>query len=133
MRTLVASLRERARILKQDGVALWLAARDPRTPLLAKLIVVAIVAYVVSPIDLIPDFIPVVGLLDEVLLVPLAIRLALRLVPPAVLREARLRAPIAWARVRRAGQVGAVAVVAIWVAVLGVLAYGVAVLVAGGM
>jgi uncharacterized membrane protein YkvA (DUF1232 family) len=84
-------LRRRALGLKQEIGALWICARDPRTPLLAKLIAAAVVIYVMSPIDLIPDFIPVLGYLDDVILVPIGIAIALRLIPPQVLAEARAR------------------------------------------
>lgn len=86
------ALREWARALKRDTVALWFAYRDPRTPLPPKLLAIVIVAYALSPIDLIPDFIPVLGYLDELILLPAAIWLALRLIPAGVLADARTRA-----------------------------------------
>jgi uncharacterized membrane protein YkvA (DUF1232 family) len=108
-----ARLRDWARAIRRDVHALWLAARDPRTPCCAKAFALAIAAYALSPIDLIPDVIPVLGLLDEVLLLPLAIRLAVRLVPPEVMAEHRAAARAAEGRpVSRAG--GAF-VVAAWV------------------
>ena len=85
-------LRNWARALKRDVGALWLAARDPRLPLLAKLVAGLTAAYALSPIDLIPDFIPVLGLLDDLLLVPLGIWLAIRLIPADVFAELRGRA-----------------------------------------
>ena len=85
-------LKDWARALKRDVHALYLAARDPRTPWYAKVFALAIAAYALSPIDLIPDFIPVVGYLDEVILLPLAILLAVRLVPPHVMAEHRAAA-----------------------------------------
>ncbi|MBC7780474.1 MAG: DUF1232 domain-containing protein [Proteobacteria bacterium] len=85
-------LRARARSMKQEVLALWLAVRDPRTPLVAKLVAGVVVAYALSPIDLIPDFIPVLGYLDDLVLVPLGIALALRLIPTPVLADARARA-----------------------------------------
>jgi uncharacterized membrane protein YkvA (DUF1232 family) len=84
--------RERAEDAKRDVVALYFALRDPRTPLLAKIVGGAIIAYVVSPIDLIPDFIPLIGSLDDLILVPLAIMLVQRLIPPALLEEHRAKA-----------------------------------------
>ena len=75
--------------LRDESYALYLASRDPRTPWYAKLLVAAVVAYAVSPIDLIPDFIPVLGQLDDLLLLPIGIALAIRLVPRAVLEEKR--------------------------------------------
>lgn len=78
---LLAELKERARHLKAETFALYLAARDPRTPWYAKLIVADIVAYAFSPIDLIPDFVPVLGYLDDLILVPMGIALAIKLIP----------------------------------------------------
>ena len=85
-------LRDWARRLKGETLALYLAARDRRTPWYARLLVAGIVAYALSPIDLIPDFIPVLGYLDDVLLIPLGIAIALRLIPAEVMAEARERA-----------------------------------------
>ncbi len=81
-----------AKIIKRDLLVLYLAGRDPRVPWYAKLLALAAVAYALSPIDLIPDFIPVLGYLDDALLLPLAILLALRLIPPQVLAELRQEA-----------------------------------------
>jgi len=84
-----------AKSLKRDVVALWIAARDPRTPWLAKGIAAFVAAYALSsPIDLIPDFIPVLGYLDDLLVVPLGIAVALRLIPPALMIEFRREAGI---------------------------------------
>ena len=87
-----AALKSWARGLTRDVVALWIAARDPRTPLMAKLVAGAVAAYALSPIDLIPDFIPILGYLDDLLLVPAGIWLAVRLVPRALLAEFRAAA-----------------------------------------
>ncbi len=84
--------KRRARLLKRETYALYLVARDPRTPWYAKALAIGVVGYALSPIDLIPDFIPIVGYLDDLLLVPLGIALTLRLVPPYVLAESRERA-----------------------------------------
>lgn len=73
-------IRAWARDIKRDVVALWLAARDPRVPVAAKIVSGIVAAYALSPIDLIPDFIPVIGYLDDVILVPLGILLAIRLI-----------------------------------------------------
>lgn len=82
-------LRSWARTLRRDVTALWLAARDPRVPLVAKLVAATVAAYALSPIDLIPDFIPVLGLLDDLLLLPLGIWLAVRLIPQPLMAEFR--------------------------------------------
>lgn len=78
-----------ARAIKRDVVALWLAARDPRVPWYAKVVAGAVAAYALSPIDLIPDFIPVLGYLDDLIIVPLGIWAAVRLIPAGVLGELR--------------------------------------------
>lgn len=85
-------LRRWANTLKREGAVLALAARDPRTPWYAKALAALVVAYALSPIDLIPDFIPVIGWLDDLLLVPLGLWLALRLIPRPLMAEFRLRA-----------------------------------------
>ena len=94
-----ATLKTWAKALKRDVVALWIAARDPRVPWYAKVLAGAVAAYALSPIDLIPDFIPVLGYLDDVLIVPAGIWLVVRLIPPPLMAEfrekgsARCRAP----------------------------------------
>jgi uncharacterized membrane protein YkvA (DUF1232 family) len=114
-------LRVRARALKSELQAIYLAARDPRTPWYARALVFLVVAYTLSPIDLIPDFIPVLGYLDDLIIVPGGIWLAVRLIPPQVLKEARAAAaarPIAGG----AGRLGAALVVLVWiVAAIGVI------------
>jgi uncharacterized membrane protein YkvA (DUF1232 family) len=110
----LAHLRQRARALKAETYVLYLAARHHGTPWYAKLLVAGIVAYAISPIDLIPDFIPVLGLLDDLLLIPLGIALAIRLVPPAVLAECRARAQ---ERGKLVSRVAGVVIVGIWLAV----------------
>ena len=82
-------LKQRAQGLKRDGLTLWFAYRHPQMPLVAKIAAMLIVAYAFSPIDLIPDFIPVLGFLDEVILLPALIALTLKLVPEAVVVESR--------------------------------------------
>jgi len=109
-------LKRRARALKVEVYALYLAYRDPRVPWYARLFAAAVVAYAFSPIDLIPDVIPVLGYLDDLILVPLGIQIALRLIPPVVMAESRAQAqavitagkPVSWA--------AAVVIVALWLA-----------------
>jgi uncharacterized membrane protein YkvA (DUF1232 family) len=104
-----------ARSLKRDTVALYLAARDPRVPWYAKIVAAGVAAYALSPIDLIPDFIPVIGYLDDVILVPLGIALAIRLIPPALLEEHRASAAARIAE-RPISRIGALVIIVIWVA-----------------
>ena len=109
-------MRQRARRLKTEVYALYLAYRDPRVPWYARLFAAGVVAYAFSPLDLIPDFIPILGFLDDLILVPLGIALALRMIPPAVMADCRVRAAEAL-REGRPTNWGAVAVIiAIWVA-----------------
>jgi uncharacterized membrane protein YkvA (DUF1232 family) len=117
------SVRERfrgwARHIKRDVHALYLAAQDPRVPWYAKVAAVAVAAYALSPIDLIPEFIPVVGYLDDLVIVPLGILLAVKLVPPELLSEFRTAAANAEGE-RLLGKRGATVIVLLWI--LGVLA-----------
>ena len=118
----VESGRARLRAVKRDTYALLLACRDERTPWYAKLTAGVVVAYAFSPIDLIPDFIPVLGLLDDVLLVPLGVALVRSMVPADVMEECRVRAEAAFVNEKPAFWTAAVVIVAMW-AGLGYLAY----------
>jgi uncharacterized membrane protein YkvA (DUF1232 family) len=122
----IARLTLWARLLRRDGLTLWFALRDARTPRWVKAVALLIVAYALSPIDLIPDFIPVLGLLDEAILLPGLIWLVLRLLPAPVREACRGRAE-AWLAERRAKPrmwLGAVGVVLVWAGALGLLAWG---------
>jgi uncharacterized membrane protein YkvA (DUF1232 family) len=114
-------LRQWARSITLEAHALYIAARHPRTPWYAKALALAIAAYALSPIDLIPDFIPILGFVDEVLLLPLAIAGVLKLVPADVMAESRAAA--AAAAERPTSRVGAVVVVAVWVAAIGLIGW----------
>lgn len=107
---------EWARKLKHEVTALWLAAGDPRVPWYAKALAGLVLAYALSPVDLIPDFIPVIGLLDDILLIPLGIALVVKLMPPGVLDEHRARATEGGVRPPRS-KVGAVLVALVWLLV----------------
>jgi uncharacterized membrane protein YkvA (DUF1232 family) len=107
------SLRAWARRAKRDLIALWLAASDPRVPWYAKAMAAVVVAYAVSPIDLIPDFIPVLGYVDDLILLPLGIALAVRLIPSDVFDDLRRRAARE-APVPRRGHAAAVVIVLVW-------------------
>ncbi len=114
--------KRRAKQLKTEVYALYLAYRDPRTPWYARLWAAGVVAYAFSPIDLIPDFVPVLGYLDDLLIVPLGIVVALKLIPAGVMTECRARAQAAMSAGRPMNRWGAVLIIAIWVllAALGV-------------
>ena len=108
------TLRSWAGALKRDVVALWIAARDPRVPWPAKALAGAVAAYALSPIDLIPDFIPVLGQLDDLLIVPAGLWLVIRMIPPPLFAEFRAEAD---RRAQRPTSYAAAAVVAaIWAA-----------------
>ena len=111
---MLEKLKQRARHLKAETFALYLAARDPRTPWYAKLLVAGIVAYAFSPIDLIPDFVPVLGYLDDLILIPLGIALAIKLVPHFVLAECRIRAQETIKNGKPVSRVAGAVIVVIW-------------------
>ena len=110
--SLFARLRLWARTIKRDVHALWQAARDPRTPWYAKVLALVVAAYALSPIDLIPDFIPVLGYLDDLVIVPLGIWLVVRLIPVELMSEHRAIA--AQATSRPVSRAAAGIVVVIW-------------------
>jgi uncharacterized membrane protein YkvA (DUF1232 family) len=107
-------LKQRARHLKAETYALYLAARDPRTPWYAKFLVAGIVAYALSPIDLIPDFVPILGYLDDLILIPMGIAFAIKLVPHSVLAECRIQAQETMQNRKPVSWVAGVAIVTIW-------------------
>lgn len=115
------ALRIWARGIKRDVHAIYLAARDPRTPWHAKALAFVVAAYALSPIDLIPDFIPVLGYLDDAIIVPLGIMAVVRLVPPEIMAEHRRTA--AAAAVRPTSRGAAAAIVALWLLAAGGLAW----------
>ncbi len=108
--------------LRTETYALYLASRDPRVPWPAKALVALIIAYALSPIDLVPDFIPVLGYLDDVILIPLGIRLAVRMIPAEVLDEHRARAARGLEEGGLRSWVGAALVVLLWLIALAGLA-----------
>ena len=115
---MLARIKDWARRLKRDSHAVYLAARDPRVPWYAKLLAVA--GYALSPIDLIPDFIPVIGYLDDLVIVPLGVWLVVSLIPGEVMVECRTRASETKGRPTVRG--GMVAIILLWV--VGALALG---------
>ncbi|MDR6455365.1 YkvA family protein [Variovorax paradoxus] len=115
--TIFQRIKQWASRIKRDGVTLWFAYRHPGTPWFAKLLAAFVVAYALSPIDLIPDFIPVLGYLDDALLLPGLIWLNIRLIPADVLEECRQRADL-WMKEQGAKPrsiAGAVLVLAVWI------------------
>jgi uncharacterized membrane protein YkvA (DUF1232 family) len=115
-------LKARARALKKEAYAMYLAARDPRTPWYAKALIFFVVAHTFSPIDLIPDFIPVLGYLDDLIITPGGIWLAVRLIPSEVMTEARARAAT-YNVDRGVGRVGATIVIVLWITVIVAIVY----------
>jgi uncharacterized membrane protein YkvA (DUF1232 family) len=116
----IAGLKDWARGIKRDVVALWLAARDPRVRWYAKATAAAVAAYALSPVDLIPDFIPIIGYLDDLLIVPLGIMLAVRLVPQPIMADLRAKAD---ARRKPSSLPGLIAVLSIWAAAFTIAAW----------
>jgi len=107
-----------AKALKREALVMYFAMRDPRTPWYAKGLAACVVAYAFSPIDLIPDPIPVLGYLDDLVIVPLGVWLVRRLIPPAVLTACREKVESGESVSRRVGLVGATVIVALWVAMI---------------
>lgn len=105
-------LRSWAHLVLRDGLALYIAARDPRTPWFAKLLALLVAAYALSPIDLIPDAIPVLGFLDELILLPIAIALIARLIPTQIMAESRAAAQAMVEKPR--SKAGAAIIIGIW-------------------
>jgi uncharacterized membrane protein YkvA (DUF1232 family) len=121
---MAGKLKDWARSVKQDVHALYLAARDPRTPWYAKALAVCVAGYALSPIDLIPDFIPVIGYLDDAVIVPLGILAVVKLIPSEVMAESRIAA--ASAAEKPVSRTAAFVIVLIWaasIALTGWLAY----------
>lgn len=115
-------LRRWARLIKRDVLTLWFACRDPRTPWWFKLLAFGIVAYALSPIDLIPDFIPIIGLLDDAIIVPLGVIILLRLLPREIRISSAERADVQRARGKKiVSWAGFVLTVIVWLAVVAYL------------
>jgi uncharacterized membrane protein YkvA (DUF1232 family) len=107
--------KQRARELKIEVYALYLAYRHPRTPLYARVFAACVVGYAFSPIDLIPDFIPILGYLDDLLLVPLGVALAIRMIPADVLAECRGSAREVMQQGKPVNRAAAAIILAIWI------------------
>ncbi|AUC88302.1 MULTISPECIES: YkvA family protein [Gammaproteobacteria] len=109
---LTGRLRAAAKRIKHDALTVYFVARDPNTPILVRLLALAIAAYALSPIDLIPDFIPILGYLDDIILLPLGIILVIKLTPSSVIEVSRSKA--AKAASKPTSQVAAAVVIVIW-------------------
>jgi uncharacterized membrane protein YkvA (DUF1232 family) len=125
MSELIDKWKARARQLKTEVYALYLAYKDPRTPWYAKVFVAVVVGYAFSPIDLIPDPIPILGYLDDLVLIPLGVYLAVKMIPKPVLEECRMNANRLMAQGKPVNKAAAVIIVLIWILVA--LAVGVAI------
>ncbi len=120
--TLWQTWKLKSRQLKAETYALYLAYRDPRTPWYARVFAVLVVAYAFSPIDLIPDFVPVLGYLDDLVLIPAGVALALKMIPPAVMAECRAEAQLTVQGGRRIGQFAAAVIIMIWAGIIVLMA-----------
>jgi len=117
MPALLETWKQKARVLKVEISALYYAYRDPRTPWYARVAAAAVVAYALSPIDLIPDLIPLLGYLDDLILLPLGITLAIRLIPPEIMAEKRALARETNAREKPVNYVGALIIIFVWISI----------------
>ena len=109
-----ATWKDRAQALKRETYALYLACRDPRTPWYGRALAACVVGYAFSPIDLIPDFIPVLGYLDDLILIPVGIALVLKVIPSEVMAECCVKAAVAMASGKPTNWIAAGIIVAIW-------------------
>ena len=114
---LITAWRQKVGALKTEVYALYLAYRDPRVPWYAKVVLDSVIGYAISPIDLIPDFIPVLGYLDDLVIVPAGVWLAVKMIPPSVMRECREKARTESIS-SRVKWVVALAIIAVWILVL---------------
>lgn len=116
-------IKRRARLLRRDLYALWLAVRSPEVPWYTKALGALILGYLLSPVDLIPDFIPVLGLIDDLIVVPAGIALLIRLIPTAVLDRCREQAAVRLADKRPRPRAAGVVVVLLWAGLFGLFAW----------
>lgn len=116
-----SKLKDWARTIRRDVHAIYLAARDPRTPWYVKALALCVAGYALSPIDLIPGFIPVLGYLDDAIIVPLGVLAVVRLIPPKILAEHRAAAALT--EVPPVSRTGAAAIICVWIASVGLTAW----------
>ncbi|HEY9152435.1 MAG TPA: YkvA family protein, partial [Anaerolineales bacterium] len=117
MTSILERLKARAAALQIEVHTLYIASRDPRTPWLAKALLFIVLAYALSPLDLIPDFIPVFGILDDLIIVPAGIKLALKMIPSDVLENARQAATQNQIQIPALGKIGMTAIILVWILV----------------
>ena len=117
------AIKSRARFLKSETLALYLAYRDPRTPWYAKAWAAVVVGYAFSPIDLIPDFIPILGYLDDLVLIPLGVWIALKLIPAEVMADCREQAKVRMGGGKPKSRAAAVVIILAWVILAAACAY----------
>ena len=110
----IERLKQKSRHLKIEIYALYLAYRDPRVPWYAKAFVALVVGYALSPIDLIPDFIPVLGYLDDLILIPLGVAVALKMIPEKVMEDCRIRSKEVMSKKKPINRIAAVVIICIW-------------------
>ena len=107
--------KQKARALKQELHALYLACKDKRTPWYAKALGVCVIGYALSPIDLIPDPVPILGYVDDLILLPLGIAAVRKMIPPAILAECRIKAQEASTKPKRKNWIAAGVIIAVWI------------------
>jgi uncharacterized membrane protein YkvA (DUF1232 family) len=107
--------RQRARELRTDSYAVYLAYRHPGAPWYAKVLAAVVATYAFSPIDLIPDFIPILGYLDDLILVPIGIAAVIKMIPPVVMTECREKAGLEMSQRKPANRIAAILIVAVWI------------------
>jgi len=108
------SWKQRVKVLKSETYTLYLAAKDPRVPWYAKALIFFVVAHTLSPVDLIPDFIPLLGYLDDLIIAPLGIAIAIKLIPPEILAECREKAQQMFAEDQPPNKWAAVVIITVW-------------------
>ena len=123
---MIASLKNRAHILKREAYALYIAIHDPRVPWYAKVFMGLVVAHTFSPIDLIPDFIPLLGYLDDLVVIPLGIALALKMIPAEVMADVRQQADELLRQDKPISRAGAIMVIAIWLIIIAAIVWSIA-------
>jgi uncharacterized membrane protein YkvA (DUF1232 family) len=119
---LFETIKARAQVLRRDLVAIYLASKDPRTPWYARALVLCVIAYALSPIDIIPDFVPLFGLLDDLLLLPLGIYFAVKITPASVLTDCRQKAAAMDYKVPKS-RIAAAVIISIWIAAAAALVF----------